>query len=48
MLRMGVTEIKMLEELSDHTGLSRADVIRQLIRREHVAVLGGKPKKTKR
>lgn len=29
----------MLTDLSDHSGLSRADVIRQLIRREHKAVL---------
>jgi hypothetical protein len=34
-LRMGPTELKMLQELSDKTGLTKADVVRQLIRREH-------------
>lgn len=45
LLRMGASEVKMLEQLADHTGLSRADVIRQLIRREHAAELGTTPKK---
>ena len=35
LLRMGPTEIRMLDELSDHMGLTKADIIRQLIRREH-------------
>jgi hypothetical protein len=42
-LRMAETENRMLLELSEHTGLNRADVIRQLIRREYAAVLGDKP-----
>jgi hypothetical protein len=40
LLRMGPTETRMLAELSDKSGLTRADVIRQLIRREHAAVIG--------
>lgn len=35
LLRMGPTELRMLQELSDHTGLTKADVVRQLIRKEH-------------
>jgi hypothetical protein len=43
-MRMGETEDRMLEELSERIGLSRADVIRQLIRREHTQVFGDKPR----
>lgn len=43
-IRMGPTEIRMLLELSDKTGLSRSDVIRQLIRREHAEVFGDEPR----
>jgi hypothetical protein len=39
LVRMGEIEAAMLTDLSDHSGLSRADVIRQLIRREHKTVL---------
>jgi hypothetical protein len=42
-MRMGATEDRMLEELSERIGLSRADVIRQLIRREHANVFGEAP-----
>lgn len=38
LVRMGPTELKMLQELSEHTGLTKADVVRQLVRREHGAV----------
>jgi hypothetical protein len=38
LVRMGESELRMLRELADHTGLSMADVIRQLVRREHSAV----------
>ena len=48
LVRMGETETKMLTELADQTGLSRADVIRQLIRKEHLQVFGQAPKKPKR
>ena len=44
-MRMAETEDRMLEELSEHIGLSRADVIRQLIRREHAEVFGTEPTK---
>lgn len=43
-VRMGVTETRMLLELSDKTGLSRSDVVRQLIRREHAQVFGEEPR----
>jgi uncharacterized protein YmfQ (DUF2313 family) len=41
-VRMGPTEVKLLEQLSEKTGLSRSDVVRQLIRREHAQVVGKK------
>jgi hypothetical protein len=44
LLRMGPTETRMLHELSEKTGLSRADVVRQLIRREHAQVVGDGPR----
>lgn len=40
LVRMGATEARQLAELADHTGLTKADVIRQLIRREHSETLG--------
>lgn len=43
-VRMGATETRMLLELSDKTGLSRSDVVRQLIRREHAQVFGEEPR----
>jgi hypothetical protein len=48
LLRMGLTEVRFLEDLADHTGQTRADVVRQLIRREHAAVFGASPAKVKR
>jgi predicted DNA-binding protein len=48
LFRLGQTEAKMLQELSDKTGLTRADVIRQLIRREHAQVFAEAPPKRKR
>jgi hypothetical protein len=43
-MRMGETEDRMLEELSESIGLSRADVVRQLIRREHALKFGEVPR----
>jgi hypothetical protein len=48
LIRMGKTEARMLHELSDRSGLSRADVVRQLIRKEHGAVFGQEPTRPKR
>ena len=49
LVRLGATEAKMLADLAETTGLSRADVIRQAIRREHGAVFGaGPPRKSKK
>jgi hypothetical protein len=45
LLRMGATETRMLLELSDRIGLTKSDVIRQLIRREHEQVFGEAPAK---
>jgi hypothetical protein len=42
-VRMGETETRMLLELSERSGLSRSDVVRQLIRREHAQVFGEAP-----
>jgi hypothetical protein len=43
LIRLGATEAKMLADLAETSGLSRADVIRQAVRREHVAVFGARP-----
>ncbi len=51
LLRMGATETRMLRELSEKTGLARADVVRQPFRREHAQLFGDEPRakpKTKR
>jgi hypothetical protein len=45
LFKMGETEARMLNELSEKTGLTKADVLRQLIRREHAAVIGEAPPK---
>ena len=48
-IRLSPTEAQMLAELADNTGESRANVVRQLIRREHAIALGAKVvKKAKR
>ena len=48
LFRMSVTERRMLDELTERTGLKSADILRQLVRREHAAIVGtaprGKPK----
>jgi hypothetical protein len=46
LLRMGPTELRMLQELSDRSGLTKADVVRQLIRKEHAEVSPGGKSKT--
>jgi hypothetical protein len=43
-LRMGQTEDRMLRELAERSGLNRADVIRQLIRREYAKVFEEEPR----
>lgn len=50
MIRMGATEASMLRELAEKSGLTRTDVVRQLIRREHGALFAteAKPKRPKR
>jgi hypothetical protein len=48
LMRITETESRMIELLAEHTGLSRADVVRQLVRREYAQVLGDAPKKRKR
>jgi hypothetical protein len=49
-IRFTPSEAKMLAELSERTGLSMTDVIRQAIRREHAERVGElpTPKKPKR
>jgi hypothetical protein len=46
LFKMGDTEARMLGELSEKTGLTKSDVLRQLIRKEHESVFAeGPPKK---
>jgi DNA-binding GntR family transcriptional regulator len=48
-LRLTDEERQMLEAIADRDGLSAADVVRQLVRREYAATLGREqPKKPKR
>ena|SRR5882672_3598976 len=48
LVRLGATEAKMLADLAETSGLSRADIIRQAVRREHAVVFGaGPPRKAK-
>lgn len=44
LFRMSVTERRMLDELTEHTGLKSADILRQLVRREHASVIGSSPR----
>lgn len=50
MVRMGVAERRMLAALAEMDGLSEANVVRQLIRREHAKRSNEerKPKRPKR
>lgn len=43
-LRVTKAEAKMLEELSEASGLSMSDVLRMAIRREHAEKFGAAPK----
>jgi hypothetical protein len=43
-MRFTPTESRMLEELSELTGLSRTDVVRQAIRREYAERIGDQTK----
>ena len=45
LFKMGDTEARMLGELSEKTGLTKSDVLRQLIRKEHTQVIGEGPGK---
>lgn len=47
-IRLSPSEVQMLAELADETGESRANVVRQLIRKQHAATLGDRPKTTKK
>jgi hypothetical protein len=40
LLRMSPTETRMLLELAEKTGLSKSDIVRQLVRREHAETFG--------
>jgi predicted DNA-binding protein len=44
LIRFAPTELQMLIQLSERTGLTKADVVRQLIRREHSDTIGVAPK----
>ncbi len=37
-LRASPTEVRMLEELSEASGLAMSDIVRQLVRQEHEAM----------
>ncbi len=45
LFKMGDTEARMLDELSEKAGLTKSDVLRQLIRREHKSVFADAPPK---
>lgn len=47
LLRMSPTETRMLLELSEKIGLTKSDVVRQLVRREHAEVFGEEPMRKK-
>jgi uncharacterized protein (DUF1778 family) len=47
-LRVTKSEAKMLEQLSEATGLSMSDVLRMAIRREHAERFGEQTPKPKR
>lgn len=42
-IRLTPTEARMLEELSERTGLNKTDMVRQAIRREHAERIGETP-----
>lgn len=48
-MRFTPSEVQMLEELSELTGLTKTDVVRQAIRREYAERIGApsKPKRNK-
>jgi hypothetical protein len=50
-LRISPSELEMLEQLSEESGLPMSGVLRQLLRKDHAAKFGGtvvKSSKTKR
>lgn len=47
-LRCSELEISMLRAVALHTGLSQSDVLRQLVRREHLRLGLGTPRDKKR
>jgi predicted DNA-binding protein len=47
-IRLSPSEVQMLAELADETGESRANVVRQLIRKQYAATLGDRPKTAKK
>jgi hypothetical protein len=47
-LRVAPSELKMLEALSEASGLSMSNVVRQLVRREYAEKFGEPPKPTRK
>jgi len=47
-IRLSPSEVQMLAELADETGESRANVVRQLIRKQHAATIADRPKSMKK
>jgi hypothetical protein len=47
-IRITKSEVRMLAELSETTGLSMSDVVRMAVRREHAERVGQAPKPKKR
>jgi len=45
-MRLTLTEMRMLAELSQLTGMTKTTIVRQAIRREHAERLGEPPKPT--
>jgi hypothetical protein len=47
-IRLSPSEVQMLVDLADKSGETRANVVRQLIRREHASTFGEAPVPKKR
>jgi hypothetical protein len=47
-MRFTPTEARMLEELSELTGMTKTDIVRQAIRREYADRIGEAPKATRK
>ena len=47
-IRMTKAEVGMLADIADYVGLTRSDIVRQLIRARHAELFGAPKPKTRR